>query len=65
MRLERGLEQIILERARAMSSSDPLSIGLLIGYFLQKYHEVGNLRMILRAKAYGVYPEDVRSLLVM
>ena len=65
LRLERGLDQIILERVRAMGSSDPLGIGLLVGYLLQKYHEVGNLRMILRAKAYGMYSEDVRSLLVM
>jgi vacuolar-type H+-ATPase subunit C/Vma6 len=65
VRLERGLERIILDRARVKGSSDPLGVGLMIVYLWQKYHEVGNIRIILRAKTYDMYPEDVRSLLVM
>jgi vacuolar-type H+-ATPase subunit C/Vma6 len=64
-RLERGLDRIILHRVKAMSWSDPLGIGLMAGYLFQKYHEISNLRIILRSKIYDMYPEDVRSLLVM
>jgi V/A-type H+-transporting ATPase subunit C len=65
VRLERGLDQFVLDRAKAMGSTDPLGIGMMIGYLLQKYYEVCNIRVILRARAYGLYPEDIRSLLVM
>jgi V/A-type H+-transporting ATPase subunit C len=65
LRLERGLDRIILHQAKAMSWSDPLGIGLMASYLLQKHHEVSNLRIILRSKAYDMYPEDVRSLWVV
>ncbi len=65
LRLERGLDRIILYRVKAMSWPDPLGIGLMAGYLFQKYHEISNLRIILRSKIYDMYPEDIRSLLVM
>jgi V/A-type H+/Na+-transporting ATPase subunit C len=65
IRLERALERFILDKARAMSLTDPLGIGLMMYFLLQKYHEVANIRIILRAKVYDMYPEDVRSLLVV
>jgi V/A-type H+-transporting ATPase subunit C len=65
VRLERGLDRIILHRVKAMSWSDPLGIGLMAGYLFEKYHEIGNLRIILRSKTYDMYSEDVRSLLVL
>jgi V/A-type H+-transporting ATPase subunit C len=64
VRLERGLDRIILHRVKAMSWSDPLGVGLMACYLIQKCHEISNLRIILRSKVYDMYPEDVRSLLV-
>jgi V/A-type H+-transporting ATPase subunit C len=63
--LERELDRFVLKKARAMGLSDPLGIGLMISYLHQKYHEIGNLRIILRGKAYDMYPEDIRAMLVM
>jgi V/A-type H+-transporting ATPase subunit C len=65
VRLERGLERFILEKVKAMSFPDPLGFGLMAAYLFQKYHEIGNLRIILRSKTYDMYSEDVRSLLVL
>lgn len=65
VRLERELERAIMDKVRVMSHFDPLGIGLMIGYLFQKYHEICNLRILLRAKAYDMYPEDIRPLLVL
>ncbi|MBI1822214.1 MAG: V-type ATPase subunit [Nitrospirae bacterium] len=65
LRLEIGLNRFILRRARKMGVDDPLGFGLIAGYFLQKYFEVVNLRMIFRTKSYGMYDSDIRSLLVV
>lgn len=63
--LEVGLNRFMLRQARKMAIDDPLGIGLMAGYLLQKYFEVVNLRMIFRTKSYGMYDSDIRLLLVV
>ncbi|MHB8481954.1 MAG: V-type ATPase subunit [Nitrospiria bacterium] len=65
LRLELGLNRLILRRARRMGIDEPLGFGLIAGYLLQKYYEGINLRVILRTKAYGMYDSDIRSFLVV
>ncbi|MBI3606206.1 MAG: V-type ATPase subunit [Nitrospirae bacterium] len=63
--LERGLDRFMLKKTRRMGIADPLGIGVMADYFFRKTHELTNLRVIARAKSYGMYPADIRTLLVM
>jgi V/A-type H+/Na+-transporting ATPase subunit C len=59
------LDRRVLHRAKSVGLKDPLGMGLVVGYLFQKYHEIGNLRIILRGMNFEMYPEDIRSLLVI
>ena len=55
--LERGLAA---ELAR-LYHQDPLSIDLVIGFLWQKFYEVVNLRLLARAKVFGLPSEQLRT----
>ncbi len=63
--LERALENLLLSEAIYSLRSDPLGIGVVIGYICQKINEVTNLRLILRGKLVGMPVEEIRELLVL
>ncbi len=63
-RFERALDRIVLRRVRALARRDPVGPAGLALYLLEWQHDVGNLRVLLRAGDYGMDPEDRLGLLV-
>lgn len=64
VRLERLCDQVVLDRANRIGRSDPLGPGLMVAYLFSRHHEITNLRLVLRAKAYQMYADDVGLLFV-
>ena len=62
--IERGMTRFILDKVQKMIFADPLGIGLMIEFLVRKKTEIENVRTIFLAKQYGMYLEDIRSLLV-
>ncbi len=56
--IERAIEQAFQRMAARMYMSDPLGVGVVIGYLARKAAEVSNLRVIAHARQLGI-PEDV------
>ena len=50
--MERFLEMVVIETGCRMFRSDPLGVGVLIGYVWRKLNEFLNLRILLRGKLY-------------
>lgn len=63
--MERMLEIGILNRAIALSLSDPLDVSLIIGFIWRKINEVINLRLILRGKWADIPDERLRKMVVI
>ncbi|NOZ19815.1 MAG: hypothetical protein GXP25_01870 [Planctomycetes bacterium] len=63
--LERQLEEVLVRRGIKMGLSDPLSIGVAIGYIWRKYNEFVNLRLIARCKSYGMPQGAIREELII
>ncbi len=63
--LERAIEGLLLWDAIRSLRSDPLGIGVVIGYIWQKINEITNLRLILRGKLVGMHVEETMELLVL
>jgi len=51
--IERFLEIEVVDAGCKMFRTDPLGIGVPLGYIWRKYNEFVNLRILLRNKAYG------------
>ncbi len=64
VRLERAIDREILRWAGIASLPDDRGPGLMIHYLLRKWHEIINLRILARGKAYGVHPADLQAILV-
>jgi len=62
---ERGLDKFLLQKALAMSSGDPLSIAVVIGYLYAKFNEITNIRIIARAKTEDISGEELMGELAL
>lgn len=62
---ERGLDKFLLQKALTMSSGDPLSIAIVIGYLYAKFNEITNIRIIARAKTEDVSGKELMGELVL
>jgi vacuolar-type H+-ATPase subunit C/Vma6 len=63
--VERRLDTALLRRIRSMNRTEPLGIGGMILYLLDKVREITNLRMILRARWVGLPEPDLMRLLIL
>lgn len=63
--LERSLERYLFEKGVALYRSDPLSLGVILGYIFAKWNEVINLRVIIRGKWVGMPTEKIKEALVL
>lgn len=62
---ERALAQQQLHHAGSLVASDPLGIGVLLGYAALKTNEVANLRTIAQGLLLGEKPDRIRSELML
>ncbi len=62
---EEELDRDDWQRKAQSYKGDPLGIEVAVGFLWQKYFEVVNLRLIARAKHYGLPAEDIRHQLLM
>jgi V/A-type H+-transporting ATPase subunit C len=62
---ERALAQRQLHHAAALVVSDPLGIGVLLGYAALKTNEIANLRTIAQGLLLGEKPDRIRSELIL
>ena len=62
---ERALAQRQLHHAAGLVASDPLGIGVLLGYAALKTNEVSNLRAIAQGLLLGEKPDRLRSELML
>ncbi len=62
---ERALAQWQLHYAAGLVASDPLGIGVLLGYAALKTNEVANLRAIAQGLLLGEKPDRIRSALML
>jgi V/A-type H+-transporting ATPase subunit C len=62
---ERALAQRQLHHAAALVASDPLGIGVLLGYAALKTNETANLRAIAQGLLLGEKPDRIRSELML
>lgn len=62
---ERALAQQQLHHAAGLVASDPLGIGVLLGYAALKTNEVANLRTIAQGLLLGEKPDRIRSELML
>lgn len=63
--VERQIDRALLRSSRAFARVDPLGWGPLLSYLLDKFREVRNLRMIVRARAVDLPEADLVRLLVL
>ena len=63
--VERRLDRLLLRKMRAPSRSDPLGIGAVVSYLLDKTRELTNLRMIFRARWARLPEPDLMRLLIL
>jgi V/A-type H+-transporting ATPase subunit C len=59
--VEASVRHALLAYARRLYASDPLGIGVMIGYLKEKEREVALTRFIARGKFYGVPTETLRK----
>ncbi len=62
---ERALAQLLLRHAANLMASDPLGIGVLLGYAALKTNEIANLRAIAEGLLLGEKPDRIRSELML
>lgn len=62
--MERFLENVVMEEGCSLFRTDPLKVGVPLGYVWRKYSEFVNLRILLRGKAHGIPPNMIREELV-
>ncbi len=62
---ERALAQRRLHHAASLLASDPLGIGVLLGYAALKTNEIANLRAIAQGLLLGEKPDRIRSELML
>lgn len=63
--MERFLEMVVIEMGCRMFRTDPLGIGVLIGYVWRKLNEFLNLRILLRGKLYARSAAAIREELLI
>ena len=62
---ERALEDYLMRKALALSTTDALGVGVAISYLWAKQNEVTNLRIIVKGMAVGMPVERVRGELIL
>jgi vacuolar-type H+-ATPase subunit C/Vma6 len=62
---ENGLDRAFWAGCAKLYRADPLGIDVVIGYLWQQYYELVNLRLLARAKWYGLPSPAVRQQLFL
>ncbi|MDI6740857.1 MAG: V-type ATPase subunit [Candidatus Edwardsbacteria bacterium] len=58
--LENGLDQAFWAACARLYRARPLGVDVVVGFLWQKYYELVNLRLLARAKHYGLPADQVR-----
>lgn len=58
---ERAARRLLDGAARSAAAGDPLGVGVAIDYLRRKEQEIARLRLLARAKFYGVPAEQIRQ----
>ncbi len=59
--MERFLEVVVIRAGCRLFRSDPLGIGVALGFLWRKYSEYLNLRLLLRGRSYGQPAAGIRE----
>ena len=63
--VERQMERVLLRASRGLARVDPLGWGALVSFLLEKFREVRNLRMIVRARLVDLPEAGLGHLLIL
>ncbi len=63
--LERALEDLITRRIIALRRSDPLGVGIVVGFLWAKQNEVANIRIAVTGRSVGLPDERMRRELIL